>query len=141
MKHIGKSNKGINVPYAVCFGLGVSFLISAILTGTITALISSENLSFGSTVFAVPVIQLLSAFAGCLLAGLTSENDKAIASGAVGALYYLLLIGCSGLFLNGVSGGFWIGLLTVFTGWLAAFFLCTREKSSARKAKHRKSYS
>ena len=141
MKHIGKQNKGMNIPCAICLGWGTSILASVILTGAITAFVLNENLSFDSTVFAVPVIQLLSSFAGCLLAGLTSENDKAVASGAVGALYYLMLIGCSGLFLDGVSGGFWIGMLTVFAGWLAAFFLCTREKLSGRKVKHRKSYS
>ena len=141
MKHIGKQNKGLRTPYAVCLGLLVSLIISAILTGVIAAAVSKEALSFSGAIIAVPFIQLLASFAGCLFACFTTENDKAISSGAVCSLYYILEIACSGLLLDGISGEFWIGLIASIGGWMAAIFLCTREKTTHKRAKHRKSYS
>ena len=132
MKNVGRQKVDKSVLYAVCMGLVSAVILSTIFIGIATALVSNESLSLNPAILAMSIIQFLSAFVGCMISGLTVRDNKVVASGAVFGVYYLLLIGVSALFMNGISGKFWIGLLATVIGCVAAIFLCTRKKTTVR---------
>ena len=138
MKKIRNQKRERSVALSAGIGISVAALVSMVCVGALTFLISGDSLPLSTAVFAMPAVQLLSAFAGCLIAGQTVSTNKSVTCGVVCASYYVLLVGVSALFMQGISGAFWVGILMTALGCLAAMFLSAREKSSAGKKKRKR---
>ena len=123
------------------FGLGTAMVLSVVFVGVLTLLISKESISIQTVTLATVIMQLLSAFVGCVITGQVVYESKVLASGVVALAYYVLLIGTSALFLDGISGDFWIGFIAIAAGFMAALYLSVREKSSGKRSKRRRAYS
>ncbi len=138
MKKIRSQKRDKTMPLSAGIGTSVAALVSVVCVCVLALLISGESLPLNTALLAMPAVQLLSAFLGCLVAGQTVSCNKSATCGIVCASYYVLLVGVSALFMQGISGEFWVGILMSVLGCLAAMFLCAREKSSAGKGRRKK---
>lgn len=85
-----------------------------------------------------PVVQIVSAFVGCLLSCKLTADNKLLCGGLTAAGYFLVLVGISCLFLEGISGDFWIGLIGAVAGWIAAILLITKLSNKTSNRRRRK---
>ncbi len=138
MKKIRSQKRDKTMPLAAGIGTLIAVLVSVVCVCVLALLISGESLPLNTALLAMPAVQLLSAFLGCMVAGQTVSSNKSAACGVVCAVYYVLLTGVSALFMQGISGKFWVGILMTVFGCLAAMLLCAREKSSTGKGKRKR---
>lgn len=141
MKNVRKQKNNKGLFGASIVGLGCAMFLTIICTGLLSVFVSNDQLSLHSSSLAVVGVQVLATFVGCCVSGKVAGENKVAAMGVVGASYYVILLGVSALFLEGISDKFWVGLATTAVGCFAAALLVLREKSVKRRGKRRRAYS
>lgn len=119
----------ISVPLALLFGLMTGWGITIVLAVLITFMIAGEKLQMGLLPSLAIGTMLLSAFAGAWTAAGKAQSKRLIICLCSGALYYLSLLCCNALFLNGTYQGLTAALATVMGACLIAGLLGLRQKN------------
>ncbi len=136
MKAVRKINKGkaMSAAMAIGIGTGVCILISVLMAAITAVLIHNENIPQESAGVAATLTHLLASATGGLTAVLLSEKMPAVVSGITCSVYFLLLLGCNILFMEGQFGGVGGGLISVAFGTVLSL-LPALIKKNGRKLK------
>lgn len=125
-------------------GITIGFTIAALLSFAFSFLcaicINNEYIDFQIFSKAQPIIQVLSAFIGCYICGVIVPDGKILRCAITALSYYLFLVGVSCLFFDGISGYFWVGILTSLIGFTGAILLCARGKVNTSRKRRKKAY-
>ena len=112
---------------------GIGFAISSVVTFCLVAISALFIFNEYFSIYLIPVlamiIQFISVFIGCYLAGIITKDKKAPVCFAVTGVYYLLLVATCVLLFNGLSGNVFAGLIGCAAGCGLAILLCTKEKT------------
>ncbi len=131
-----KSDNKISL-YSVATGTGVAcvFSLAAVFLGAM--LICNEYVGEGGITFFQLAVYFLSALLGCFVAEKLSATNKLLACGITVVSYYIILIGTSCLFFEGVSGMIWMGIIPVLVAFLVSM-LWISKPHTGRKVRRRK---
>lgn len=121
---------------------GVATLIAVFISLASVILIAlgitKEYVPLDTATKIFPVVQIVSVFVGCLLSCKLTADNRLLCGGLTTAGYFLVLVGISCLFFDGISGNFWIGLISAVTGWITAILLITKLCNQSGNRRRRK---
>lgn len=108
------------VPVAVAFGLGVSLLVTVLLSAALTSMVTKGTLQLENLQFIIFMIRAIAVTVGAIITtGL--RNGKVLLNIAiVCAAYLVILISVTIIFYNGMFQNLGGGLLSVLAGGAAA---------------------
>ncbi len=123
--------------YAIGLGMLTASGVSLILMFLNTMLIYNEYCGMDMLQKVQPIIQVVSVFAGCYISEKIGKENKIVIGCMVAGGYDALLLTISGLFLDGISGEFWVCLITSVVACTASILVNDKEK---RKTSRKKSF-
>ena len=136
MKHQSKHDKSIFIASGI--GIGLSIAVSAGLLFVLTALVNASKMRIDLAVVGTIVAQGLSVLVGTIIAGRVADSQKAIACGICAGGYIIFLIVLSMLFMNGVGGDIFVGLVVAGIGCIGGIILNKGKSQRNRSTKKRR---
>lgn len=118
-------------------GIAISYAISFIFIIFLPVLIQNGMITMENTIYIIPVIQVLSVFAGVYFASKATAGNKLVASALVGTAYFIASLSVAILFFEGISSQIWTGVVCCLIGVIMAVIVGTGKKRRSRPKKRR----
>lgn len=116
---------------AIAIGIGISVLITLLLTAGLAALIISSKLQESTVGIIVALIRAIAVFLGVMITTKIKQDKILQSTGIVAGLYILIILGLGIMLYDGSFNSFGFGLLSILVGGLAAYLI--RIKPNKRK--------
>ena len=116
---------------AIAVGVGISVLITLLLTAGLAALIISSKLQELTVGIIVALIRAIAVFLGVMITTKIKQDKILQSTGIVAGLYVLIILGLGIVLYDGSFNSLGIGLLSILVGGLAAYLI--RIKPNKRK--------
>lgn len=119
----------------------VTFAVNILLILGAALCISNEYFNAKDIQFVAPIIQFISAFIGIMVAGKSAKESPVMSCLLTGCGCFILELCIALLFFDGISNGFWGGLIATTFAVLIALYLCNKNKkrsiSRKKRTRHR----
>ena len=120
------------LPIGIGIGIFAAMLITVLFSAVIGWMISAEHLQESAINAGVMVVQLLSSIVGATIAYTLVRHRRMLVCLSTGCGYYLLLVACTALFLDGRYEGLLASGLMILIGSLSVALLGLLEKRGGK---------
>ena len=139
MKSISRVRAKKNVGASITIGITASACMSVLLMAASALCIQNEYVNITSISIIAMLIQILSSFCGSVIAGWVTKGKRLAVCSATSGGYLLLLSATSIIAYDGLSGGFFLGIVWCVIGLVPALFLSLRMEKG-NKGRRRKGW-
>lgn len=135
--NIGKNIKKTAQYKVIILGILIAVSSSLIGASILSVFIQNEYLEIKDAQYAVFIIQLLSSFFGAFVSGKLTTKSRIISCGMVIGGYLLFVVCCGIILFEGLTSGFWSGIIAIIAGFIASFSLCAIQKKPTGSRRRR----
>lgn len=136
MKHITEK-AGRSMSGSVGIGALIAVAVSVIMAMALSALIVNERIDEDVMQYFSFAILLVSAFAGCMLAGKRTEGKYAMATGLTALTYCVILMGAGILLFDGGFRNLWTSIIAIMIGCVLSCAICIGGQGKGHRRKWR----
>lgn len=129
---------GFTLTKACVLGTVLAIVVTFLLAMFAALLISGGYSELKTSQYSAPFIICISVFVGSLIAGKTVAHRRLLSCVAVGGIFLILQSCIALLFFDGISGAFFVGLVSCLIGCGISVFLCAAEKKHSGGNKKRR---
>lgn len=118
----------------VFVGVGISAVVTMVLTGAFAGLVSGLVMEESNLVYAALGIVMLSSFLG---AGVAGGRGQVVDQIAVGIMYWIVLLAINALLFDGNLSGLWPTFAAIVGGCGTALLVLHRGNQSSKRKRRR----
>ena len=134
-----KSSNKIS-PLSIVAGLGIACVFSLAIIFLGALLINQENVGESFITVLQIAAHFISTILGCFVTERLSETNKIPACGITGVSYFLIVLATASIFFDGVSGKFWLGIVSVLAALIVTSLWILRPQNNKARQRRKTAY-